>query len=61
MARVCPTCEAEVSENKNMSYFASVTTSPLDEDDVGNHYEEAARIAKFLGAIANATPLVSKH
>lgn len=61
MARICPTCEAEVSEKKEVSYFANVTMFALDEDDVRGHCEEAERIAKFLGALAIATPLAMAH
>jgi hypothetical protein len=54
---ICPTCESDLSEKKELAYFCSASCSPVNNDDVMNLYEEVSHLVRFLGALAQAAPL----
>jgi hypothetical protein len=56
MTPTCPVCDAEVPSFRHLLYFASTTASATAQDDVHGWFEETARVATFLGALAAAAP-----
>jgi len=51
---LCPTCRSELSNHKDLKYFAKSAAELLAADDVLGFYEETSRLIHFLGAIAEA-------
>lgn len=54
---ICPTCQSDLSDRKELAYFVSSTPFPVANDDVSDLYEETSRLVRFLGALAQAGPL----
>jgi hypothetical protein len=54
---ICPTCQSDLTEKKELVYFGSESSSPVTNDDVLHRYEEVSRLVKYLGALAQAGTL----
>jgi len=53
---MCPTCQGDISDNKDLQYFGG-TGDPHANDDILGRYEEVSHLMLFLGTLAQAGPL----
>jgi len=54
---ICPTCQSDLSDREELAYFVGDAHKPPKNDDLSSLYEETSRLARFLGALAQAGPL----
>ena len=52
---LCPTCQGDVSDKKDLDYFVK-NCGPHKSDDVPGLYEEVNTLVRLLGALAQAGP-----